>query len=189
MYTKIQPYVGIEAIAGWMQADPQIVLKDIPQELLLKLLNIIICCNVFSYDDTNWIQEIGTAMGTPRACSYATLSYAFHKVQKILAGFSEFLLMLKCVIVDMFGIWIHGPGMKRENFKKALEGFGQLKWICSELKDSVVFLDHTLTINQQGTIKTTTYIKQKKLHLYIPALSAHPPGCLKGTLFGNLIRY
>jgi hypothetical protein len=43
--------------------------------------------------------------------------------------------------------------MKWEQFKKALEGFGQLKWICSELKDSVVFLNLTLMINQKGTIE------------------------------------
>jgi hypothetical protein len=46
-----------------------------------------------------------------------------------------------------------------------------------------------LTINQQGTIETTTYTKPRNLHLYIPALSAHPSGCLKGTIFGNLLRY
>jgi hypothetical protein len=27
------------------------------------------------------------------------------------------------------------------------------------------------------------------LHLYIPGLSAHPAGCMKGTIFGNTIRY
>jgi hypothetical protein len=104
MYTNIQPDVGIEAIARWMQAHPQTVRKDIPQELLLKLLNIIMRRNVFSFDDTNWLQEIGTAMGTPCACSYAILSYAFHEVQKILADFSEFLLVLKHFIDAMFGI-------------------------------------------------------------------------------------
>jgi hypothetical protein len=117
--------------------------------------------NVFIFDDTNWLQEIGTAMGTPCACSYATLSYAFHDVQKNLAEFSKFRLMLKPFIDDMFGIWIHGPGKKWEKLKKALEVFGQSKWICSELKDSVILLDLTLTINQKGTIETTTYIKPK----------------------------
>jgi hypothetical protein len=165
-----------------MQAYPQTVPKDIPQELLLQLLNIIMRQNVFSFDDTNWLQTIGTAMGTPCACSYATLSYAFHEVQHILAEFSEFLLILKRVIDDMFGIWIDGPG-------KALEVFGQLQWICRDLTDSVIFLDLTLSINKQGTIETTTYINPKNLHLCIPAMSAHPPGCLKGTIFGNLIRY
>jgi hypothetical protein len=189
MYTNIQPDVGIEAIAGWIQAYPQTVPKDIPQGLLLQLLDIIMRRNVFSFDDTNWLQTIGTAMGTPCACSYATLSYAFHEIQQILTEFSNFLLILKRFIDDMFGIWIDGPGKKWEQFKKALEGFGQLKWICSSLTDSVTFLDLTITINKQGTIETTTYIKPKNLHLYIPAMSAHPPGCLKGTIFGNLIRY
>jgi hypothetical protein len=73
--------------------------------------------------------------------------------------------------------------------KKALQGFGQLESICSDLTDSVIFLDLTVSINKQGTIERTTYIKPKNLHLYIPAMSAHPPGCLKGTIFGNLIRY
>jgi hypothetical protein len=33
------------------------------------------------------------------------------------------------------------------------------------------------------------YQNPMKLHLYIPVLSAHPEGCLKGTIFGNAIRY
>jgi hypothetical protein len=97
--------------------------------------------------------------------------------------------MLKRFIDNMFGIWIHGPRTKWEQSQKSLEGFGQLKWTCSKLTASVVFLDLTLMINQHGTIETTTYIKPKNLHLYIPALAAPPLGCLKGTLFGNLIRY
>jgi hypothetical protein len=32
----------------------------------------------------------------------------------------------------------------------------------------------TISISKQGTIETTTYIKPKNLHLYIPAMSAHP---------------
>jgi hypothetical protein len=68
--------------------------------------------NVFSFDDTKWLKEIGTTMGTPCAWSYATLSYAFREVQKNLAEFSKFLLMLKHFIDDMFGIWMHGPGTK-----------------------------------------------------------------------------
>jgi hypothetical protein len=104
MYTNIQPDVGIEAIAGWMQAYPQTVPKDIPQELHLQLLNIIMRRNVFSFDDTNWLQTIGTAMGTPCACSYATLSYDFHEVQHILEEFSEFLLILKRFIENVWDL-------------------------------------------------------------------------------------
>jgi hypothetical protein len=45
----------------------------------------------------------------------------------------------------------------------------------SDLKDSVVFLDLTLSNNKQGIIETNTFIKLNNLHFYIPATSAHPP--------------
>jgi hypothetical protein len=106
MYTNIQHNVGIASIATWMQAYPETVPQDVPQELLITLLNIIMRRNVFSFDDTHRLQEIGTAMGTPCACPYATLSYALHEVQKMLAHFHEFLLMLKRFMNDMFRIWI-----------------------------------------------------------------------------------
>jgi hypothetical protein len=93
-------------------------------------------------------------MGKPCACSYATLSYALHEVQKIMAHFHEFLLMLKRFIDDMFRIWIGNEEEEWEQFKKALDGFGQLKWICSDLSNSVIFLDLALTINAERTIET-----------------------------------
>jgi hypothetical protein len=187
MYTNIQPDVGIPSIESWMKAYPEKVPADVPKPLLLKLLEIIMQCNIFSFDNTDWLQEIGTAMGTPCACSYATLSYTIHEIQAILAKFAEFLLLLKRFIDDIFGIWINGPGEEWENFKMALEGFGQLKWISSDLEDIVVFLNLTLSINIPGIIERQTFIKPKNLHLYIPAMSAHPPGCFKYLATSNSI--
>jgi hypothetical protein len=82
MHTNIQPDVEIAAIAGWIKAYPHTVPEDVPQQLLLKLLDIITHHNIFSFDDTNLLQEIGTQMDTPCTCSYTTLRYAFHEVQK-----------------------------------------------------------------------------------------------------------
>jgi hypothetical protein len=53
----------------------------------------------------------------------------------------------------------------------------------------VVFLDLTLTINAERTIETKAFAKPKNLYLYTPANSAHPPGCFKGIIFGNIIPY
>jgi hypothetical protein len=89
----------------------------------------------------------------------------------------------------MFGIWIGNEKEQWEQFKKALDGFGQLKWIYSDLSNSVVFVHLTITINAERTIGTKTFVKPKNLHLYIPANSAHPPGCFRGTIFGNIIQY
>jgi hypothetical protein len=57
------------------------------------------------------------------------------------------------------------------------------------LSDTVVFLDLTSTITINGHAETKTYTKPKNLHLYIPATSAHPPGCFKGTIYGNVQQY
>jgi hypothetical protein len=46
-----------------MEAYPETVPQDVPQDLLITLLNITMRRNVLSFDDTHWLQEIGTAMG------------------------------------------------------------------------------------------------------------------------------
>ena len=64
-----------------------------------------------------------------------------------------------------------------------------LDWKVSELTKSVDFLDLTITINDDGFVETRTYQKEMNLYLYIPPSSAHPPGCFKGLIFGNLLTY
>jgi hypothetical protein len=41
--------------------------------------------------------------------------------------------------------------------------------------------------NSRITIET--YQKPMNLYLYIPPLSAHPPSCFKGLIFGEIRRY
>jgi hypothetical protein len=87
----------------------------------------------------------------------------------------------------MLGIWVGTEEKEWVRFKKSINGFGKLTWITSNRSTEVIFLDLRIRINQQGYIETTTYKKPMNLHLYIPGLSAHPEGCLKGTIFGNAI--
>jgi hypothetical protein len=67
MHTNIKPDIGINAIKQLMEAYPNTVPRNVPQKLQFKLLEIIMRRNVFSFDDTSWLQEIGNAMGTPCA--------------------------------------------------------------------------------------------------------------------------
>ena len=46
----------------------------------------------------------------------------------------------------------------------------------------------TITINEGNTISTTLYEKAYNLHLYIPAMSAHPPGLLPGLVNSCIFR-
>ena len=51
-----------------------------------------------------------------------------------------------------------------------------------------VFLDLKIQI-QNGKIITSTHHKPLKIHLYIPASSAHPPGVLYGLIAGSIRRF
>jgi hypothetical protein len=128
-------------------------------------------------------------MGTPCAWSYATLSYAIHDLLQVLPLFTKSLGFLKRFIDDMLGVWTGKEEKEWVSFKKALNGLGKLKWITSDRTREVIFLDLKISISSKGYIETTTYQKSQNLHLYIPGLSTHPNGCLKGTIFGNTIRY
>ena len=66
--------------------------------------------------------------------------------------------------------------------------FGILTWEFEELSNSVDFLDLTITI-ENNSIVTKTYQKAMNLYQYIPSTSAHPPGIIKGIIYGLLRNY
>jgi hypothetical protein len=145
--------------------------------------------NLFQFDDTYWRQFVGTAMGTPFACSYAILSYDLYELHKVLPLFVDSIGYLKRFIDDMLVIWVGTEEKEWVRFKKALNGFGKFTWRTSNRSTEVIFLDLRIRISPQGYIETTTYKKPMNLHLYIPGLSSHPAGCLKGTIFGDATQY
>ena len=75
MYTNININHGIKILRKWLlklKNEGKIGI-DFPAELVLDLTEIIMRNNYFQFGNTNWIQLIGTVMGTPMACIYATL--------------------------------------------------------------------------------------------------------------------
>jgi hypothetical protein len=75
-----------------------------------------------------------------------------------------------------------------ESFKTCINSWGFLSWVIEEPSISTNFLDLSLNI-RNSKITTTTYQKPMNLYLYIPPASAHPPGCFKGLIAGELRRY
>ena len=58
-----------------------------------------------------------------------------------------------------------------------------LQWTFSDLTNSVVVLDLNITLTDT-TIHTTIFEKALNLYLYIPVLSYHLKGVLRGLIFG-----
>jgi hypothetical protein len=191
MYTNIDTTTGVTAIREFISSNIENIPINFPTTLFLQVLQCVMENNIFSFGETYWLQLSGTAMGTPAACAYATISYGHHENTSILPSFKSQLLYYKRYIDDIFGIWIPPRRNCTEtwyNFKKELNNWGRLEWVTEEPTTTTTFLDLNISISH-SKIHTSTFQKEMNLYLYIPPSSSHPPSCFKGLLTGELKRY
>jgi hypothetical protein len=191
MYTNIDTDLGLATLKDFLTCNNTHLPPDFPTDFFLSIMEIVMKNNIFSFMDSYWLQLSGTAMGTPVACSYATITYGHHENTKILTVFEANLLYYRRYIDDIFGVWLPPDTNETEtwnNFKKELNNWGTLEWVIEEPSKETIFLDLTLNL-QNSRIYTRTYQKEMNLYLYIPAHSAHPPSCLKGLISGEMFRY
>jgi len=191
MYTNIDPKEGISTLKKYFdEFDNECINENIQTDLLLELTALVMKTNVFQFGNTWWQQKIGTAMGTPCACIYATLFFAFFERTLLLVKYKHNLLFYKRQIDDIFAIWLPSNDPQAWSaFKQDLNLCSNLTWNTEPLSKSVNFLDLTLTIQDDGMIHSSTYQKPMNLFLYIPAHSAHPPGVFKSLIFGLIRKY
>ena len=193
MYNNIDTEHAIRVISWWLNdMDEKGKLPaNFPLEAVIHSMKIIMRNNLFEWGCLYFLQLIGTAMGTSSAVMWATLLYyAYHEVHKLIPSHGACLLYFKRFIDDIFGIWVGNSTTDWDNFCNDVNNFGILKWDIKQqrLSTTVNFLDLTLTINND-TITSKTYQKEMNLYLYLPAASAHPQGCIKGTIYGLIRRY
>jgi hypothetical protein len=62
-----------------------------------------------------------------------------------------------------------------------------LCWEVSQRTNTAIFLNLQLTI-KNSRVMYTLYKKPLNLHMYLPPHSAHPPGVLRGLVFGMIYR-
>ena len=216
MYTNIDTTHGLQVMEAWFQLHATELPQDFPTKMVLSAIKLVMCNNVFQFDDTYWQQLTGTAMGTSLACMYATIYFSYLKETKILPVYSDKyvvparlmpeltapvpsfatppLLMHARLIDDAIQIWDLAklPGHLRANLHHHMEQqmqFGTLKWEAKAPSKSMDFLDLTITLEPDGSFSTKTHVKEMNLHLYIPPGSAHPKGVLKSLIFGTLQRH
>jgi hypothetical protein len=175
--------------------------------LVLAATELVMTYNVFQFDDTFWHQISGTAMGTPVACAFATIYYAYHEETFYLKKYHPAyqsttqessaapLLLYSRLIDDTIQIWDTAKlphTVPLYDLVKQVEkdmAFGILPWEVNPPSREVNFLDLHISIHSDGDIVTKTFIKPMNLHLYIPPASAHSSGVLKSLIFGNVFRY
>jgi hypothetical protein len=103
MYTNIDPTEGTEVLKLYLNKYKDKVKDEVTNiELILLLTRLVMNNNVFQFGDTYWLQKIGTAMGTPCACVYAMIFFAWFEQTRIQIKYKNNLVMYKRQIDDIF---------------------------------------------------------------------------------------
>jgi hypothetical protein len=191
MYTNIDTKIGLQSFKSFLELNKDLIPNNFPTNLFLKILETVMSNNIFSFADTKWLQLSGTAMGTPTACAYATITYGHHENTEILTKFTPNLLYYRRYIDDIFGVWVPPESNQTavwKNFESTLNAWGSLEWIIEKPSYKTVFLDLNIELIN-SKIQTSTFQKSLNLYLYLPPRSAHPPSCFKGLIAGEMRRY
>ena len=207
MYTNIDTAHALQTLHQWLDLHRADLPPGFPKDMVLTATELVMTFNIFQFDDTFWLQLTGTAMGTPVACTFATIYYAHHEHTSYLKKFhidyqsttatraAAPLLLYGRLIDDTIQIWdtaLLPSAIPLHSLTKTIEtemAYGILPWEVNPPARETSFLDLHISINPDGTITTRTFIKPMNLHLYIPPESAHSQGVLKSLIFGNVFRY
>ena len=195
MYTNIDTDHALEILRSFLEeleAEGKLPL-DFDIDMILEAAALVMRWNIFEFGDCYFKQLIGTAMGTAAAVLWAIIYYYWHEKHVLIAKWSKKMPLLKRFVDDIFAIIKVGgqDGMTADEwkiFKNDINSFGILEWDIDEPSKQVDFLDLTLWIDGDK-ILTKTYQKPINLYQYITPTSAHPPGMIKGMIFGSLRRY
>ena len=181
----------------------------VPTDYLIKLMDIILRNNLFDFHEELWRQEIGCAMGTKPAPSYADIFMAkkidnriIYLAQAYGTNTTNPLTMFKRFLDDIFSIFKGSTKDLHKLFDEMNEMHESIKFTMNhssppteseenrcqcEMQPSIPFLDVLCSI-QDGKIVTDLYRKETDRNMYLLPSSCHPPSCTKNIPFSLCLR-
>ena len=184
LYTSIPHNEGLVAIEHYLNLRPVL---DPPTHVLLRLAELVLTCNYFTFNDRYFVQKRGVAMGSCLGPSYACLfmSYQEHLI------FSSYQGILPDLYKRFIDDGVGAASLKLEdlmqfinyicNFNPAI----QYTYDISEL--TINFLDISLRIDGDD-IATSIYTKPTDSHSYLQYGSSHPNKCKDSIPYSQLLR-
>ena len=189
-YTNILLSEGIQAFKENLEKRSD---KSIPSEYLIKLLKLVMNCNIFQFNEEFWIQLIGTSMGTRVAPTYANI-FMGRLEREMLRNCPEhlkpFLHTWKRFIDDIILIWT-GSEQQFEEFFEFLNSFHPtIKFDEPQHeKDGnyCEFLDLKISI-KDGKISTDLFRKETSKPTALLPSSAHPGHIIHNIVYSMAFR-
>lgn len=190
LYTNIPTDTGIKFTRMFLnEFVPPSSTKEKFIETVIAALTLILNNNYFSFNDSLYLQKIGTAMGTPAAVVYANI-FMFILERPVLAQYSSSVLFYLRYLDDIFAILSDRP----QQFITALSRrHPKIKLETTLSTSSVNFLDLHIfkgpRFARSGILDTSVHQKQLNAYLYLPYSSFHPPHSKGGLIVTELMRY
>jgi len=181
LYTNIDKELGISAIKYWLEKFPDTLPDTYSIQFILEAVKLILDNNTFQFDNCNFLQISGTAMGTQMAPTYATLTVGYieelmYKKLKCEKGDTYALYVeknWKRFLDDCFIYWPDHLGNVTEFLQILNSMHPKLQFTMNISKTEIPFLD-ILLLNKDGHIETDIYYKATDSHNYVPFSSCHP---------------
>ena len=173
------PYTNIDTDEGLTIVEEELGKADQNQlsaKTLTCLLEKVLKLNNFTFNEENFIQIKGTAMGTRAAPNFANVYMGRFEEQFVYRTvWFDYIIDWVCFIDDIFLIW-NGHNDSLAEFIEYLNGMvPSIKFTHEVSHYSVNFLDTKVIKDTRGNISTDVYQKPTETHPYLHSTSAHPP--------------
>jgi hypothetical protein len=189
LYSNIPHELGRQAIEYWIREHPDILHNRFNEKFVLDSIEIILTNNTFQFDNRNYLQLLGTAMGTKMAPTYATLTLAFLEInlyQAIKEKYGDeieknFKNGWKRYLDDCFIFWDQKWGNITDFFSLLQNLHPKIDFTMDNSSEEIPFLDILIRKNSDGTIITDIYRKPTDSQRYLHFRSHHPDNCKKAV--------
>lgn len=186
LYTNIPHDDGISACKYFLSKnndDYTLSVDDISKLIALVLEN-----NHFQFNDINFLQKMGTAMGSPMAPAYASLfmgKFEHDFLQSMPIKPEIWLRFLD----DIFMVWNDSMENLQIFIDKINNFHPSIKFTYNISQTSVSFLDVVASKGKSLDIVTDVFVKETNVHQYLEYTSSHPKSCKSGIPFSQAKRY
>ena len=198
LFTNILHDEGLQTLQGVLDGNKQ----EVPQDLILKLMEILLKHNIFTFDEQHFRQEVGAAMGSPPVPSYANIFMAGKIDTKIMEASKNSIQLMKRFLDDLFIIFngstkelhtffteinqIH-PTIKFTMNHTSLSYESESDRCSCEPQSFIPFLDTKCWI-ENCRIETDLFRKETDRNQYLLTDSCHSMTCIKNVPFSLALR-
>lgn len=150
--------------------------KIVPTSFLITLLGMVLSCNILTFNNKFYWQEVGVAMGTRVAPTFANIFMSFIEKTMLRTWTGPMPLWYKRFIDDCIMLWT-GTEEQLVQFLTHINNIHPLikfKASYDFTTKKVEFLDTVISVTEQGFIKTSLFSKPGKKCTYLLPSSCHP---------------